>query len=118
MIRPRFQFRLRTFLLAVTLVATASGLLLRHDTDIVARRAQWLQSHANMSLERFGRYETVAIGDHNLSPWILRLCLGDRPYKTIGVREDISGDDIKEGEALFPEATILRWVGVKRHPPI
>jgi hypothetical protein len=105
--KPRrrwYQFRLRTLLIGVVLVAIPCGYV-AHEWRIVAERKTWLLDHPQ---PMFSVDIAVFDGNGNVEsppePTIprLRQWLGDEPTKYVEARS--SGEE-KAARKLFPEAT-------------
>jgi hypothetical protein len=91
---PHFQFRLRTLLIGVTLLAVPMGYI-GWQTTIVKEREEFLSKRPHSDPDFF---------DHDKPhiPWILRL-MGAKPVYWIVVD---SASDAERAAALFPEAFI------------
>jgi hypothetical protein len=83
--RPRFQFRLRTLMIAVTLLAVPLGYV-GWQARIVREREAWVDSHPHID-DKWN--VTAGI------PWVRRW-FGDRAYAVVAFGESPA--------ALFPEA--------------
>jgi hypothetical protein len=95
--RRRFQFRLRTLMIAVTLLAVPCAYVGR-QVKIVRERRTWLEDL------RTG-YWTGSQYDKSKSPSVLRRWLGDRAVERVYLR-DISPAQLEEIKWLFPEAKV------------
>ncbi len=100
----RFQFRLRTLLIVVTLFAIPCGFV-AHEAKIVARRKVWLVAHScYFKISDHVVWSLHSEREHG--PSLVRLWLGDEPRGTIEVWDSASDEDIKLASSLFPEADI------------
>jgi hypothetical protein len=103
----RFQFSLRAMLLVIALVA-APAAWFAQNTNLVRQRKQLLDQrlwHFGFSLHEVG----VDCPDPEI-PWIRRT-LGDRPVSVLFYEQwkDTTGEELKQVEALFPEAKTYGW---------
>jgi hypothetical protein len=98
--RHRFQFRLRTLMIIVTLVAMASGHVGWQARIVRERKATLAQMIDAKSTERGG----YAWGDAQV-PWIRRI-LGDRAVRCIGLPITATKDFRQRLRATFPEARV------------
>jgi hypothetical protein len=128
---PRFQFRLRTLLIAFALVGVACAVV-RWENDIVRRRKAWIESNSatysikpvysvrdgdvltrakispNYSPLGYGlEYNRLSLGSEEDCPDWLRRLLGDAPIEMICIKENTSTAEIKSVVALFPEAEVF-----------
>jgi hypothetical protein len=97
----RFQFRLRTLMICVTLLAVICGYL-GGQWRIVKERSDLLDSHgaANLSLKR-------GLESSSVSSWV-RQWFGDRQWSSIVLWSDVSDETLKHFVSAFPEARIWR----------
>jgi hypothetical protein len=97
----KLQFRLRTLMIVVALVAAMCG------------AANWYRGEAEFVRERFILSgESPARGAHIAHPprelpWIRRW-LGDNDYIEIYLELSASDEDVQRYKVMFPEATITR----------
>jgi hypothetical protein len=100
--RRRFQFRLRTLMIGVTLLAVPMGYI-GWQAKIVAERKAWLRDDRDVSI-------TPASSGANDIPW-MRRWLGDFKVDEIRVRSTlfIDSEIVKRLHEEFPEATIRSW---------
>ncbi|HEV2970746.1 MAG TPA: hypothetical protein VGY55_12315 [Pirellulales bacterium] len=107
--RHRFQFSLRTLLIAVTLLAVLCGYV-AHEAKIVATRTAWLV--ARPALSDFPSFSHIIIVlapcDKNRSPSFLRRWFGDERQEAIEILGRSSAAEVKQITALFPEATVFK----------
>ena len=103
--KPRcrwFQFRLRTMLIAVALLAVPCAYV-AHEARFVAARKEWLTQHSQLA--RNG--ETIPLPTY-LSPRtelpIVRRLLGDESCDRVPID---SADEEQRAEELFPEAVMI-----------
>ncbi len=94
--RRWFQFRLRTLLIGMALLALP-GAYLGHEAKIVAARKAWLAAHFT------GAFKGARPFNPDKAPSALRRFLGDEPYNRIDL---FSTDEIPAAEKLFPEAQV------------
>ena len=112
--RRRFQFRLRTLLIGVTLFAVPCAYV-AHEAKIVRERKAWYVSHPappvpeiiSRSVDQgmFGG-PIVSYGDESQNPSFVRQVLGDGPAGTVVVSPNASVEEKKRVRLLFPEAVI------------
>ncbi len=105
--RPRFQFRLRTLFVVVTIAAVACAYV-AHEWRIVQARKAWLSNH-NYKTARmwdFGSTKMVVVGERNATadPPPIRRWLGDQAVEMIIVDP---GPDVQQVQTFFPEARII-----------
>jgi hypothetical protein len=93
----RFQFRLRTLLIAVTLFCVMGGYLAREAKIVQERRAEWKSVKGHVSF----RNED----DFGVLNWTRR-ALGDRPVYIIELPEETEPAEIARLRAIFPEGRI------------
>jgi hypothetical protein len=109
MTRRRFQFRLRTLMIGVTLLAIASGYVGREVEIVHVRRAE-LDRNVNLRVQFRPTDEYGAIN------WIRR-ALGDKTLYGIFVPKQTEPAEIARLHAIFPEADI-RLSDSKEVPPL
>ena len=115
--RRRFQFRLRTLMIVVTLLAVLMGYV-GGQAEIVRARQAWLKAHSELDFFMVSHtYEVLIHGDKTKSPSLLRRWLGDHELESWEVFRNASTDQLSEINALFPEATIY-WDGFRRLPSV
>jgi hypothetical protein len=121
--RRRFQFRLRTLLIAVALLAVACAYV-GWQLKIVRQRAvvlNWLQERAPLTTVVYGTpgYDSqqdargrwsVAINDPD-TPWLRRL-LGDHWIMTIIHPTAAADNEIERVRKAFPEAQLIPWKAI------
>jgi hypothetical protein len=95
--RRRFQFRLRTLMIVVTLFCVFGGYV-AHEVKIVRERRALLDK---LLVLHHGIYSLDANKD--ATPWLRRL-LGDEPVDELLIPTEVSDEDAREIEAAFPEA--------------
>jgi hypothetical protein len=101
-VKPRFQFRLRTLLIGVTLLAVASAYVGWQMKIVRARRAE---------LNRVVDARLVGIvgnDDERVIPWIRRV-LGDQRVPSIKMLEGTDAAELDRLRVLFPEAKVEVW---------
>jgi hypothetical protein len=111
--RRRFQFRLRTLLIVVTLLAVLLGYVGR-QAEIVRARKSWFGAHKSWFNSRFSRSavifnfgtETLVHGDSSKAPSLLRRWIGDDDIKSIDVHQEPVTSELADMKFLFPEADI------------
>ena len=101
----RFQFGLRTLLVAVTLVAVACCFV-QHEYSIVRARQNYLHTHGQHLSNLSGMNTTFREGEIEMAPSVLRQWLGDKPIRILGVRRYATSDDVRDLIRLFPEADL------------
>jgi hypothetical protein len=102
--RRRFQFRLRTLMIVVTLLAGVCGYV-AHEAKIVRDRNAWLRTHSQKSASGFG-YGPSTKGDRAQRPGLIRQWLGDEEKRAI-YAVDHTPSGLATAAELFPEATIF-----------
>ena len=102
--RRRFQFRLRTLLLVVTLFAIPLGYV-GSQAKIVRERIA-LSTH-NDNVYMFLAYNVSEARGPSPIPW-LRLQLGDRQYVEIELESGVSDSTVGRYRVAFPEADVHR----------
>jgi hypothetical protein len=100
--RRRFQFRLRTLLIVVTLLAVVCGYV-AHEAKIVRER-----DAMRLELKNLG---WINASDHTSLPFIRRW-LGDEQYSMILVPRGTSNDYIARVKAVFPESNVGPWPNI------
>jgi hypothetical protein len=104
-LRRRFQFRLRTLLLVVTLLAVPLGYV-GWQMRIVREREAFLETRYWLPSES-SPFDPVE------APWMLRV-LGAKPVYHVTVW---GRADAERAASLFPEAIVLDMEGVQQQPP-
>ena len=108
--RRRFQFRLRTLLIGVTLFVLIPCGYVGWQAKIVRERKGYLRAtqdtHANRSSRNLLAF---AHGDKSKDPQGIRLWLGDEARDFVIVDRDASEESKQAVTALFPEADVLNW---------
>jgi hypothetical protein len=103
--RRGFQFRLRTLMIGVTLLAIPCAYV-GWQAKIVGERKAWLNAHPQRYLAG-SPSEIVVYGDHNQRPSRVRLRLGDQTATRINISRSWSVMEIASLASLFPEADII-----------
>jgi hypothetical protein len=105
--RRWFQFRLRTMLIGIVLLAPACAYF-AHEAQIVRERKAWLETN-----RRWQEYALMWRFNFNISaanpdkcPSLTRRWLGDKPVTLIVVDPD-SEVDLQSASELFPEAVVM-----------
>ena len=100
---PRFQFRLRTLMIVVTLLAVPLGYV-GWQVRMVRERKACLERIVFLQ----GAYAPSPHSHKSAGPSQLRLWLGDWPIDTISLpAESARTDDVERIKATFPEAKFL-----------
>ena len=97
----RFQFRLRTLMIAVSLAAVPCAYV-AHEAKIVRARNAWLSSNRPVLPEALYLTREV-LGNQEKGPSWIRVWLGDKSYREIWAQPEAMQDAAK----LFPEARIF-----------
>ncbi len=110
--RPRFQFRLRTLFVVVTLLAAACGYV-AHEYRIVQRRNEkrenlWLVDVQWMTAESYEKHRSLPLGRPPPKISWIRQQLGDVPVYFLSLPETTSDEYAKEIQAIFPEAIVQK----------
>ena len=113
--RRRFQFRLRTLMIVVTLLALPMGYV-GWQAKIVRERKFWLETHAAREPGGDDMYSVdpgwVVFRDGNheqRSPSRIRLWLGDEDHSVLLISPAAPETDAAVAAALFPEAAIYKY---------
>src|ERR1700730_19069210 len=103
--RRRFQFRLRTLMIAVTLLAVPLGYV-GWQMKVIRQRHEAAATYQTIrGLETtFGPLHVLRI-QRPPAPWPLRW-LGEEGYRTIMVLKGTPADEIARLKSLFPEASV------------
>ncbi len=105
----RFQFGLKTFLVAVTLFALLCAYAAREYGTVVKRR-DWLASHrvtVEIDITDAKYFHKLARADASQNQGWVRLQLGDAQHNHIFIPAGAPQATVQEAVALFPEAEIL-----------
>ena len=105
--RRWFQFRLRTLMIVVTLLAVLIGYVGR-QYQIINDRNEAVRGHIMVGrVEKFiGPDRTLHVSAPS-APWPLRW-LGERGYAAVEVSVTAPDDEVERLKKLFPEAEIVR----------
>ena len=105
--RRRFQFRLRTLMIGVTLFALIPCGYVGWQAKIVRDRQAWT---AHLAQRGFvPRIGDVVIQSGDLKqPNIIRRWMGDKATSTIGLPEYVSDEEKETTLRLFPETTVVQ----------
>ena len=125
--RRRFQFRLRTLMIVVTLLCVVGGYV-AHEARIVRDRQAWLSEQDKRELEfqkdwfaaldknRFKTEtfielpetaKTLTDGRGTGGPSFIRRWLGDLCYDQIAVIAPVNDDECRRAVELFPESLVI-----------
>jgi hypothetical protein len=99
MSRFRFQFRLRTLLIAVAVLSIPCAYVAKQAKTVRDRQAAWAK------ISTFGKEGYASYIDSPLPR--IRQWLGDTPIAVIELPSDVSKADLDLIEAEFPEAKLL-----------
>ena len=108
MVIRRFQFRLRTPIICLSIVAVI-GAYLAYEARVVSVRNVWLGENSPMIFRAPPRMTVLATGNADARPYFLRRWLGDTAQDRIVVPADASAKDKQRAIALFPEAKVSAW---------
>ena len=102
--RRRFQFRLRTLLIGVTLLAMLCG----WQAKVIRDRHEAAKTYRTVSAvyEAYGPNHTMRVRTQS-ARWPLRW-LGEDGYFGIVIPQNTRDDEVQRLERLFPEARIER----------
>jgi hypothetical protein len=106
--RRRFQFRLRTLMVVVTVFALIPCGYLGWEAKVVRERRLWL---AHLQAEGYGpRIGDIVVyaGNGHGGPNNVRRWLGDKEVITIAIPATISEEDKETTLRLFPESNVLQ----------
>ncbi len=113
--RRRFQFRLRTLFVVVTIVAVACAYL-AHEWRIVRDRRNWLLNHYQYpmppSMWSIGQPESEQ--NPSAGPSMVRRWLGDASHDYVWVFAGFPDTDVVEAKAQFAEAQVMRVTNRKK----
>ena len=104
--RRRFQFRLRTLMIVVTLFCVLVGGHVGWQKKIVIRRQEWLHVHSRNPDAMHDYISGLGIGDGEQRPGLIRCWLGDEPHKYLKL-DNPAPEEIEAARQLFPEANFL-----------
>jgi hypothetical protein len=109
--RRWYQFRLRTLLIVVALLAVASGYF-ASQAQIVRERDSWLkkahQRDVGPGVISLHWPKVLSLGSIERGPSFIRRWLGDVPQDEIQLWS-ITDDEKRRAVELFPEARVLDW---------
>jgi hypothetical protein len=102
--RRRFQFRLRTLMIGVAVVAVVCGAAnwYRGEVEYVRERDRLTSERPFAGAQMPGPHAPRTI------PWI-RQRLGDMQYIEVFLEPSASDEDVERYQRAFPEAKIIRW---------
>ena len=100
--RRRFQFRLRTLMIGVTLLAVACWWIVGQLRIVQGRERMIEADDCEIIIYGDGRY-----GSKGGIPWVRRL-LGDREVNKILTPHSTSDGDVERYRLAFPEADVSR----------
>jgi hypothetical protein len=108
--RPRFQFRLRTLIIGVTLFAVACGYVAWQARIVHKRKLvdDWITAHNG---ETAISLKMPGVADYQPSVSWFRRILGDRAVAGVNLSSPPSAEDEARIWAAFPEAEELRVEG-------
>jgi hypothetical protein len=108
--RRRFQFRLRTLMIVVTVFAVPLGYV-GWQAKIVRERQAWHREE-DVPVFAFGAGGPTEVmrGNPAEGPGSVRRWLGDSAKDTIFMPQSASDEDIRGARVLFPEATIQYYL--------
>jgi len=98
----RLQFRLRTLLIVVTLLAGACGYV-GHEANTVNQRRSWLANHPQVMMDVIAIHKWV-VPRPKIGP--IRRWLGDDSFSMIVV-DDPKPGEVETARSLFPEADVI-----------
>ena len=102
--RRRFQFRLRTLMIAVTLFCVVGAWFGNQAWIVIQRKAILRDDKISGMMVSDDR---GLVPDRPNIPWIRRI-LGDRDCFVIWANESASDEDMERYKAAFPEAGMIR----------
>jgi hypothetical protein len=106
--RRRFQFRLRTLMIAVTLFCIVIGGYTGWQKKIVKERQEWLHVHSRQPDMHYDVISGIRIGDDKQRPGLIRCWLGDEPQEYLKL-ENPAPEEIEAAHQLFPEANFFKF---------
>jgi hypothetical protein len=101
MSRFRFQFRLRTLLIAVAVLSIPCAYVAKQAKIVRDREAAWAK------VRTFGKEGYASYKDSPLPK--IRQWLGDSAIALIELPDDVSKSDLELIKTEFPEARVLFW---------
>jgi hypothetical protein len=112
--RRRFQFRLRTLMLGVTLLALPCAYV-AHEKVIVDRRRDllnWIKQNKSQIRTDGG----LPVDEEVEKPSFVRRLLGDQIIAEVYLRQEVSDDDVQRIKDTFPGVRITHMTrgGVKQ----
>jgi hypothetical protein len=105
--RRRFQFRMRTLMIVVTLLAVACAYL-AHEAKIVRERKAFLQSPGERVIQSPSYRNGQPVDPDMKVSWIRRM-LGDGPVSMIALPMGTEKTECDRITALFPETKIMAY---------
>jgi hypothetical protein len=111
MARVRFQFRLRTLMIAVTVLALGCGYF-AHEARVVHERTPMLEAIRSKG----GYTTTYRHASKPPSPTWLRRILGDETVEVLTLPASTDNVTIAEIRRLFPDADLGRDLGYVIEP--
>jgi hypothetical protein len=105
--RLRFQFRLRTLLIGVTVFCVVIGGYTGWQKKIVKERQEWLHLHSRQP-DIHDEVSDLMIGDGEQRPGLIRCWLGDERQEYLKL-ENPAPEEIEAAHQLFPEANFIRF---------
>jgi hypothetical protein len=106
--RRRFQFRLRTLMIGVTLFALIPCGNVGWQAKIVRERQAWIAHQPfRLRTDQPKNVRELAQGDTTQSPSRVRLWLGDESVEAIVIPNSSTPEELKLAASLFPEAAIV-----------
>ena len=107
-LRRRFQFRLRTLMIGVTLFALIPCGYVGWQAKIVRERKAWVaQSPFLLRTDTPKNVRELAQGDPARTPSRVRLWLGDESIEAIVIPNSSTPEELKLATSLFPEAVVV-----------
>ena len=107
-LRRRFQFRLRTLMIGVTLFALIPCGYFGWQAKIVRERKAWVAHQPfRLRTDTPKNVTELAQGDPTRSPSRVRLWLGDESVEFIVIPNSSTAEELKLAASLFPESVVL-----------
>ena len=109
--RRRFQFRLRTLMILVTVFCFVIGGYTGWQKKIVKERRAWLHVHSRQPESLMHEVSILGIGDVEQGPGLIRCWLGDEPQEYLKL-ENPAPEETEVAHQLFPEANFTKFQSI------
>jgi hypothetical protein len=106
--KARFQFRLRTLMVGVTVFCVVISGYTGWQKKIVKERQEWLHAHSRQPDVHYDVISGLRIGDDKQRPGLIRCWLGDEPQEYLKLKNP-APEEIEAAHQLFPEANFFKF---------